>query len=115
MREMQIGDQVFFYHSNCKPPGIIGLMEVIETHLIDPTQFDRKSNYFDKKSKQENPRWDCAKLKYIKKFKKLLSLKEINESFNESELVLIRKGNRLSVMPIISNIAMELLKKLDNV
>ena len=112
MREMQIGDQVFFYHSNCKPPGIIGLMEVIETHLVDPTQFDSKSNYFDQKSKKESPRWDCAKLKYVKKFEKLLSLKEINERFNESELVLIRKGNRLSIMPIISKIAIELLEEL---
>ncbi len=115
MREMQIGDQVFFYHSNCKPPGIIGLMEVIETNLIDPTQFDRKSNYFDQKSKKENPRWDCVKVKYLKKFEELLSLKDINESFKESELLLIRKGNRLSIMPIMTNIAMELLSKLNEI
>ncbi len=114
MREMQIGDQVFFYHSNCKPPGITGLMEVIETNLIDPTQFDNKSNYFDQKSKKENPRWDCAKLKYVRKFSKFLSLKEISQIFDESELILIRKGNRLSIMPIMSNIALQLLKTLDN-
>ncbi len=114
MRKMKIGDQVFFYHSNCKPPGITGLMEVIETNLIDPTQFDKKSNYFDSKSKKESPRWDCAKLKYIKKFNKLLSLNEINESFKGSELILIRKGNRLSIMPIHLNIAMQIIQSLEN-
>ena len=114
MRGMQLGDQVFFYHSNCKPPGITGLMEVIGTKIVDPTQFDNKSNYYDPKSKKESPRWDCAKLKYVKTFKHLLSLKDISESFDENELILVRKGNRLSVMPIKLDIAMKLLKKLNS-
>ena len=69
MRSMKKGDFAFFYHSNCKPPGIVGLMKVIETNLVDPTQFDKRSKYFDSKSSKDNPRWDCAKLKYISKFK----------------------------------------------
>ncbi|KGG14812.1 hypothetical protein EV06_1875 [Prochlorococcus sp. MIT 0602] len=114
MRDMKAGDLAFFYHSNCKPPGIIGLMEVIETRLVDPTQFDQKSNYYDPKSKQDAPRWDCAKLKYIKKYSKLLSLKDISEIFDPTDLILIRKGNRLSIMPVIPSVAEKFFKLLDN-
>ena len=62
MRRMKIGDKVFFYHSNCKPPGIVGLMEVIDLNIIDPTQFQKESVYYDPKSSPEKPRWDCAQL-----------------------------------------------------
>ena len=50
MRKMEIGDQAFFYHSNCKPPGIVGLMEIVSKNIIDPTQFDKNSKYYDSKS-----------------------------------------------------------------
>ncbi len=114
MRSMEIGDQAFFYHSNTKPPGIVGLMEIIDTNLIDPFQFDQNSKYFDKKSKRENPRWDCVKTRYICEFKKILTLKELSENYTSEELTLVRKGNRLSIMPINKSIALELLKKLHN-
>ena len=112
MRSMEIGDQAFFYHSNTKPPGIVGLMEIIETNLIDPFQFDENSKYFDKKSKRSNPRWDCVKTKYICKFKHMITLQELCEIYTSDELTLVRKGNRLSIMPIKQDIAMELLIKL---
>ena len=112
MRSMEIGDQAFFYHSNTKPPGIVGLMEIIETNLIDPFQFDETSKYFDKKSNLNKPRWDCVKTKYICEFKNMISLKELSETYTSEELNLVRKGNRLSIMPIKNNIAIELLKKL---
>ncbi len=115
MRTMQIGDQVFFYHSNCKPPGIIGLMEVIETNLIDPTQFDDQSKYFDPKSKRENPRWDCPRLKYVKTYGEILSLKEMSNIVTPEDLILVRKGNRLSVIPVISKVAKTLLGILENI
>ena len=111
MRSMKIGDQAFFYHSNTKPPGIVGLMEIIQTHLIDPYQFDASSKYYDQKSKKENPRWDCVKTKYICEFKNMITLRELSESYTSEELTLVRKGNRLSIMPIKTNIAMELLNK----
>ena len=110
MRSMEIGDQAFFYHSNTKPPGIVGLMEIIETNLIDPYQFDEKSKYYDEKSKKNNPRWDCVKTRYICEFKGMLTLKELSETYTSEELTLVRKGNRLSIMPIEKNIAMEILK-----
>ena len=112
MRSMEIGDQAFFYHSNTKPPGIVGLMEIIETNLIDPFQFDEKSKYYDKKSTKENPRWDCVKTKYICEFKNMITLRELSEIYAPEELTLVRKGNRLSIMPIKKSIAIELLKKL---
>ena len=112
MRSMKIGDQAFFYHSNTKPPGIVGLMEIIDTHLVDPFQFDQTSKYFDKKSTRDNPRWDCVKTKFISEFKNILTLKELSETYTPEELTLVRKGNRLSIMPINKAIAKEFLKKL---
>ena len=112
MRSMQKGDLTFFYHSNCKPPGIVGLMEVIDLNIVDPTQFDKKSKYFDPKSKPDNPRWDCVKVKYIFKSNKILSLPELKILFNEDELLVVKKGNRLSILPIKNNIAKILLEKM---
>ncbi len=113
MRSMKIGDQAFFYHSNTKPPGIVGLMEIIETNLIDPFQFDESSKYYDKNSSQDNPRWDCVKTKYICEFKNMITLRELSETYTSEELTLVRKGNRLSIMPIQKFIALKLLKELN--
>ena len=112
MRNMKQGDKVFFYHSNCKPPGIVGLMEVIALNIIDPTQFDKDSKYFDPKSKTNNPRWDCVKVKYISKSKKILSLPELKILFSEDELLVVKKGNRLSISPVQNDIAKILLQKI---
>ena len=112
MRTMQQGDRAFFYHSNCKPPGIIGLMEVIETGLIDPTQFDPAAKYYDPKSSPEKPRWDCARLKLIGEFDTLLSLDELRETFTEEQLPVIKRGNRLSILPVPNETATDLLERL---
>ena len=112
MRKMIVGDKIFFYHSNCKPPGIVGLMEVIDLNIIDPTQFKKESIYYDPKSSSENPRWDCVKVKYLFKAEKFLSLPELKILFNEEELLLIRKGNRLSIIPVETKIAKLILEKI---
>tara|TARA_A100001388_G_C28425228_1_gene337002 strand:+ start:19 stop:477 length:459 start_codon:yes stop_codon:yes gene_type:complete len=112
MRKMNIGDHVFFYHSNCKPPGVVGLMEVIDLNIVDPTQFDKNSKYFDLKSKPENPRWDCVKVRYISKSSKILSLPELKVLFSEDELLVVKKGNRLSILPVRNDIAKILLEKI---
>ena len=112
MRKMIKGDKVFFYHSNCKPPGIVGLMEVIDLNIIDPTQFKKESKYYDSKSTPEKPRWDCVKVKYIFKANKILSLPELKILFNEKELLLVKKGNRLSIIPIEVKIAKLILEKI---
>ena len=100
MRSMSIGDHAFFYHSNAKPPGIVGMMEVIETGITDPSQFDPENKYFDPKSKPEAPRWDCVRLKYVGTFGSLLSLDDLREQFSVEELPVVRQGNRLSILPV---------------
>jgi predicted RNA-binding protein with PUA-like domain len=100
MRAMQVGDRAFFYHSNATPPGIVGLMEVMETGLVDPSQFDPESKYFDAKSNRDAPRWDCVRLGYLRTFPELLSLEVLRESFGEEELAVVRRGNRLSILPV---------------
>jgi predicted RNA-binding protein with PUA-like domain len=100
MRSMSIGDRAFFYHSNAKPPGIVGMMEVIETGITDPSQFDSGNKYFDPKSKTEAPRWDCVRLKYVGTFGSLLSLDALREQFSVEDLPVVRQGNRLSILPV---------------
>ena len=112
MRTMTVGDQAFFYHSNCKPPGIIGLMEVVETGLVDPTQFDPSSKYHDPASKREAPRWDCVRLAYRGRFRELLSLEDLRQSYEPDELAVVRRGNRLSILPVDERIARDLLERL---
>ncbi|MFQ6538360.1 MULTISPECIES: EVE domain-containing protein [Aphanothece] len=113
MRSMEPGDLAFFYHSNSKPPGIVGLMEVIETRLIDPSQFDPQSKYFDAKSNPDQPRWDCARLRYSRTFAQLLSLEALKDSFSEEELGVVRRGNRLSILPVSEATATRLLRMLE--
>ena len=100
MRTMQVGDRAFFYHSNATPPGIVGLMEVVETGLTDPSQFDPANKYFDPKSKPDAPRWDCVRLRYVGRFAALLSLDALREQFSVEELPVVRQGNRLSILPV---------------
>ena len=100
MRSMAVGDRAFFYHSNATPPGIVGLMEVVETGLTDPSQFDPDSKYFDPKSTAAAPRWDCVRLRYLRTFGRLLSLEELREQFDPETLPVVRRGNRLSILPV---------------
>ncbi len=98
--DMRIGDSVFFYHSNCKEPGIVGLAEVCKESYPDHTAFDDTSKYFDPKSDPEKPRWMMVDIKFIRKLNRNISLKEL-KGYRELEgFPLVRKGNRLSIMPL---------------
>ncbi len=100
--KMRIGDQVFFYHSNCKEPGIVGIMTVNSESYPDHTAFDPNDKHFDPKSDPANPRWFMVDIKMKKKLPRTVSLKEL-KSYADSSLkdfVLLRRGNRLSVMPV---------------
>ena len=112
MRTMQIGDRAFFYHSNAKPPGIVGMMEVIETGITDPSQFDPSNKYYDPKSNPDTPRWDCVRLRYVGTFAQLLSLDQLREQFSVEELPVVRQGNRLSILPVPEESATRLLELL---
>lgn len=98
--KVQQGDQVFIYHSSCKNVGIAGLAEVVKAAYPDHTQFDPESNYYDPKSDPENPRWFMVDVKFVAKFKQILSLKNIKNMPEITELGLVKKGHRLSIMPV---------------
>ena len=112
MRSMKIGDRAFFYHSNAKPPGIVGMMEVIETGITDPSQFDPSNKYFDPRSRPDAPRWDCVRLRYVGTFAQMLSLDQLREQFSVEELPVVRQGNRLSILPVPEASAARLLELL---
>lgn len=97
---MKKGDQILFYHSNCKPPGIAGIAKVAREAYPDHTAFDKKSKYFDAKSDPENPRWMMVDVKYVKKFKQVISLDELKEIPELSQMKVVQKGNRLSITPV---------------
>jgi predicted RNA-binding protein with PUA-like domain len=106
---MQPGELAFFYHSNAKPPGIVGLMEVLETGLTDPSQFDPASKYHDPASKPEAPRWDCVRMGYRRTFGRMLSLDDLRERFDPETMPVLRRGNRLSILPITDDSAERIL------
>jgi predicted RNA-binding protein with PUA-like domain len=98
--EMQIGDEIFFYHSSCKEPGIVGIMKVASKAYPDPLQFDKKSNYYDPKSTREEPRWFLVEVAFVRKLARTISLAEIKADKSLEDMILTRRGNRLSIMPV---------------
>ena len=96
---MRVGDGVLFYHSSCPEPGIAGLAEVASKAYVDPTQFDRKSPYYDAKSKREAPRWHCVDVRATKKTR-LLPIAELHAQPGLKKMVTLRPGNRLSITPV---------------
>jgi len=98
--DMKIGDQLFFYHSNCNPPGIIGIAEVASEAYPDFTAFDPNSDHPDPKSTPDNPRWFMVDVRFKEKFKRLIALDELKKYPELEKMQLLRKGNRLSVLPV---------------
>ncbi len=98
--EIKKGDLVFFYHSNCKIPGIAGIMKVVKDGYVDDTAFDPETKYYDPKSTQENPRWYRVDVKYQRHLKRLIPLHELKSNPALETMPLLRKGNRLSIMPV---------------
>ncbi len=98
--EMKVGDEVLFYHSNAEPSGVVGVCKVAEKPEPDKTQFDQKSIYFDEKATKEKPRWFCPKLRFVKKFNKLIPLSELRTEKGLQKMGVLQKGSRLSVLPV---------------
>jgi len=96
---MQVGDGVLFYHSSCPEPGIAGIARVASGVRPDPTQFDAASDYYDPKSDAANPRWLLVDVQALRKTR-LLALPELRATPELAELVLLRRGNRLSITPV---------------
>lgn len=110
LQAMAVGDQAFFYHSNCKPPGIVGLMTITAEQVLDPTQFDPASPYFDPKATPEKPRWFTVKASFIREFPQMITLPTLKAQFSPEELGILKKGNRLSVLPVSPAIANRILE-----
>jgi predicted RNA-binding protein with PUA-like domain len=109
LRQMEVGDLAFFYHSNTKPPGIVGLMKIVEADIVDPTQFDESSSYYDAKSDPQAPRWRTVKVGYEETFATQITLDRLKATFTPDQLLVVKRGNRLSVMPVGEEVAMKLL------
>lgn len=100
--EMRKGDLAFFYHSNCQNPGIVGIMEIARAGYPDQTAFDPKALHFDPKNDPDNPRWYQVDVRYRRHLDRIITLQELKE-YEEEELYglpLLRRGNRLSVLPV---------------
>ncbi len=101
--QMKVGDQVFFYHSNCKEPGIVGIMEIAREGYPDFTAWeDPEGKYYDPKSDPDNPRWYMVDVRYVRHLKRIITLRELKQ-YADGELAdfpLLRRGNRLSIMPV---------------
>jgi predicted RNA-binding protein with PUA-like domain len=100
---MRPGDPVFFYHSNCAEPGIVGIAKVATDAYPDPSQFDPDSKYFDPASSRAEPRWMLVDVAFVRKLKRTITLKELQARPELAGMALVRKGNRLSVMPVAAD------------
>lgn len=100
--QIKKGDQVFFYHSSCSPPGIAGIAEVVKEGYPDFTAWDIQSDHFDSKSTPEKPLWYMVDIKLIKKFSQLIPLGHLKKNSQLKKMVILRPGNRLSITPVTS-------------
>lgn len=98
--QMKKGDQVLIYHSSCKNVGIAGLAEVVKESHPDLSALDPKSSYFDPKATKEEPRWYMVAVKWKKSFKDIITLSQIKAQPALSEMIITKKGNRLSITPV---------------
>lgn len=111
IKDMEVGDEVLFYHSNAKPPSVVGLAKVSKPAAADPTVFDKKSDYYEPKATPERPIWECVEVKFVEKFKVPLSLAEVREDKQLQDMLLIRKGSRLSIQPVTKKEFDHIVKK----
>ncbi len=98
--DVKKGDKVLFYHSSTAVPAIVGIAEVIKEAYLDPSQFDKKSDYFDESSKPDNPRWLAVDIQAVEKLKCAVSLEQIKQQEKLQNMRLVQRGNRLSVSPV---------------
>jgi len=99
MRKMARGDLVLFYHSNAKPPGVVGIARVVKTAYSDPDQWNQRSKYYDPNSTKDNPRWSMVDVDFVEQFPQLVPLDRIKQTKGLEDMVLVRRS-RLSVQPV---------------
>ena len=97
---MKRGDLAFLYHSSCAQPAVVGIMEIVREAYPDPTQFDRKSPYYDSASQLAEPRWLQVDVRFGRRLRRAITLDELKKQKALASMLLLRRGNRLSVMPV---------------
>jgi predicted RNA-binding protein with PUA-like domain len=100
LRDMRKGDEVLFYHSSCEVPGVVGIVRVAREAYPDHTAFDPDDPHYDAKSDPDNPRWFMVDVKYVRKLKRTIALTELKDNPRLEDMALVRRGNRLSVVPV---------------
>lgn len=113
MRNMTVGDEVLFYHSSCEPPGVAGLARVVKTRVVDETQFDPASKYFDPKATREKPIWDCVEVELVRRLRRFVALGEIRVDAALAGMPLLQRGMRLSVQPVTAEQFQRIVAKAD--
>ena len=98
--DMCLGDKVFFYHSNCRQVGIVGIAEVVREAYTDHTAFDASDPHYDPKSDPDKPRWMMVDIQLKSRFERVVTLQEMRDTAALSEMLILRKGNRLSITPV---------------
>ena len=98
--DMRVGDEILFYHSSCKEPGVVGIAKVASKPYADPSQFDPKSKYHDPTSDPADPRWMLVDVSFVRKTKRTITLADIKAQSALADMTLVRRGNRLSIMPV---------------
>ncbi|MCH9705514.1 MAG: EVE domain-containing protein [Proteobacteria bacterium] len=98
--DMQVGDEIIFYHSSCAVPAAVGRARVSATAIADVTQFDPKSDYYDASATAEKPRWHCVQIAFVEKFPQPLTLAAMRAMPKLAEMKLLARGNRLSILPL---------------
>ena len=99
LRAMSVGDQALFYHSSVNPPGAAGVCKIVRTNVVDETQFDPKSPYYEPKATRDKPVWDCVDVEYVETFPHFVTISRIRADAELAEMVLLKPG-RLSVQPV---------------
>ncbi len=100
LRTMRRGDRALFYHSSCPQPGVVGIMEIARGAYPDPTALDHSSPYFDPKSSTDEPRWYMVDVRFMRRLRRTIALDELKHNPRLEAMALLRRGNRLSVMPV---------------
>src|SRR5437016_3018304 len=100
VNDMSVGDEILFYHSNAEPPGIAGRAKVMGAAEPDPTQFDKKSEYYDPKATREKPRWFGVRVSFVEKFHRVVPLAELHAEKTLKNMQVLKRGQRLSIQPV---------------
>lgn len=100
LTSMKLGDLVLIYHSSAEVIGVAGLGEISSEAIPDPAQFDKKSEYFEPAATKEKPRWFCPEVRFVEKFKDIVTLEKIKNDPSLSDMLVIKRGQRLSVQPV---------------